>query len=152
MGPGLYSLWRTASSFHLDSPAIRREQSIRSMGQRANLSGTFLCEPGFARTRFNKDGVYDDYAPCWSGVRYLWISSLEVISSLVDIQDSANSNHYSLPGALGMFLLSIGVGKIGETLPNPVYALLSGLNASTVGIIALAAVQVSQEYSTKELD
>jgi hypothetical protein len=42
-----------------------------------------------------------------------------------------------------MFLLSVGVAKIGETLPGPVYGLLSGLNASTVGIIALAAVQVS---------
>lgn len=42
-----------------------------------------------------------------------------------------------------MFLLSVGVGKIGEVLPGPVYGLLSGLNASTVGIIALAAVQVS---------
>jgi chromate transport protein ChrA len=50
---------------------------------------------------------------------------------------------WCLPGAIGMFLLSVGVGKIGETLPGPVYGLLSGLNASTVGIIALAAVQVS---------
>jgi chromate transport protein ChrA len=51
---------------------------------------------------------------------------------------------WCLPGAIGMFLLSVGVGKIGETLPGPVYGLLSGLNASTVGIIALAAVQVSR--------
>jgi chromate transport protein ChrA len=50
---------------------------------------------------------------------------------------------WCLPGAIGMFLLSVGVAKIGETLPGPVYGLLSGLNASTVGIIALAAVQVS---------
>jgi len=53
---------------------------------------------------------------------------------------------WSLPGALGMFLLSIGVGKISEVLPGPVYGLLSGLNASTVGIIALAAVQVRIHY------
>lgn len=51
---------------------------------------------------------------------------------------------WCLPGAIGMFLLSVGVAKIGETLPGPVYGLLSGLNASTVGIIALAAVQVSR--------
>lgn len=51
---------------------------------------------------------------------------------------------WSLPGAVGMFLLSIGVGKIKDVLPGPVYGLLSGLNASTVGIIALAAVQVSE--------
>ncbi|CAD0109352.1 unnamed protein product, partial [Aureobasidium uvarum] len=50
---------------------------------------------------------------------------------------------WSLPGAVGMFLLSIGVGRISEVLPGPVYGLLSGLNASTVGIVALAAVQVT---------
>jgi chromate transport protein ChrA len=49
----------------------------------------------------------------------------------------------SLPGAIGMFALSIGVGRIQQSLPDPIYALLSGLNASTVGIIALAAVQLS---------
>lgn len=48
----------------------------------------------------------------------------------------------SLPGAIGMYGLSLGVQQIGDTLPDIVYALLSGLNASTVGIIALAAVQV----------
>jgi len=42
-----------------------------------------------------------------------------------------------------MFALALGVGRIGETLPDPVYALLSGLNASTVGIIAVAAVQAT---------
>jgi hypothetical protein len=35
-----------------------------------------------------------------------------------------------------------------EILPNIVYALLSGLNASTVGIIALAAVQVQTDLLT----
>ncbi|WQF90589.1 Putative chromate transporter [Colletotrichum destructivum] len=52
---------------------------------------------------------------------------------------------WSLPGALGMYGLSIGVSNIGDTLPGPVYALLSGLNASTVGIIAVAAVQLSEK-------
>ena len=42
-----------------------------------------------------------------------------------------------------MYGLSLGVQRMNEILPSPVYALLSGLNASTVGIIALAAVQVS---------
>jgi len=41
-----------------------------------------------------------------------------------------------------MYALSLGIQRIGEQLPDIVYALLSGLNASTVGIIALAAVQV----------
>jgi chromate transport protein ChrA len=51
----------------------------------------------------------------------------------------------SLPGAIGMYALSLGVQRIDETLPKPVYALLSGLNASTVGIIALAAVQLAEK-------
>ncbi|KAI4717750.1 chromate ion transporter-like protein [Aureobasidium sp. EXF-10727] len=58
---------------------------------------------------------------------------------------------WSLPGAVGMFLLSIGVGKISEVLPGPVYGLLSGLNASTVGIVALAAVQLATKAITDPL-
>ncbi|PKY01765.1 putative chromate ion transporter [Aspergillus campestris IBT 28561] len=52
---------------------------------------------------------------------------------------------WSLPGAIGMYALSLGVQNISDTLPLPVYALLSGLNASTVGIVALAAVQLSEK-------
>lgn len=44
-----------------------------------------------------------------------------------------------------MYALSLGVQNISDTLPRPVYALLSGLNASTVGIVALAAVQLSEK-------
>lgn len=44
-----------------------------------------------------------------------------------------------------MYALSLGVQQINQTLPPPVYALLSGLNAATVGIIALAAVQLSEK-------
>ena len=47
-----------------------------------------------------------------------------------------------------MYGLSVGVSNIGETLPPPVYALLSGLNAATVGIIALAAVQLASKAIT----
>jgi chromate transport protein ChrA len=49
---------------------------------------------------------------------------------------------WSLPGAIGMYGLSLGIQKVPDKLPPIVYALLSGLNAGTVGIIALAAVQV----------
>lgn len=42
-----------------------------------------------------------------------------------------------------MYALSLGVQRIGESLPPIVYALLSGLNAATVGIIGLAAVQLA---------
>ena len=44
-----------------------------------------------------------------------------------------------------MYALSLGVQKIDDTLPLPVYALLSGLNSSTVGIVALAAVQLADK-------
>lgn len=50
-----------------------------------------------------------------------------------------------------MYGLSIGISNIGDTLPGPVYALLSGLNASTVGIIAVAAVQLSDKAITDKL-
>jgi|TARA_R110002003_G_scaffold288_16_gene18490 chromate transport protein ChrA len=52
---------------------------------------------------------------------------------------------WSLPGAIGMYALSLGIQKIPDKLPSIVYALLSGMNASTVGIIALAAVQLAEK-------
>ncbi|KAJ5313139.1 CAZyme family AA3 [Penicillium atrosanguineum] len=51
----------------------------------------------------------------------------------------------SLPGAVGMYALSVGVGNLSRTLPEPVYALLSGLNAATVGIVAVSAVQLAEK-------
>lgn len=59
---------------------------------------------------------------------------------LIMLLTNVNSN--SLPGAIAMFALSLGIGEVDDALPGIVYALLSGLNASTVGIIALSAVQV----------
>jgi chromate transport protein ChrA len=53
-----------------------------------------------------------------------------------------------LPGAIGMYGLSLGIANIGDELPAAVYALLSGLNAATVGIVVLAAVQLSQKVIT----
>ncbi|KAL4867843.1 hypothetical protein BDV12DRAFT_209558 [Aspergillus spectabilis] len=52
---------------------------------------------------------------------------------------------WCLPGAVGMYALSVGVQNMDETLPRPVYALLSGLNASTVGIVALSAVKIAEK-------
>lgn len=57
----------------------------------------------------------------------------------------------SLPGALGAYGLGVGVSKIADTLPAPVYALLSGLNGATVGIVALAAVQLSSKAITDKV-
>ena len=58
---------------------------------------------------------------------------------------------WSLPVAVVMYGLALGVGKVGETLPEPVYPLLSGLNASTVGVVALAAVQLGQRTVTDKM-
>lgn len=58
---------------------------------------------------------------------------------------------WSLPTAIAAYGLAIGVGSVGEKLPLPAYALLSGLNAATVGIIALAAVQLSKKAITDTL-
>lgn len=56
----------------------------------------------------------------------------------------------SLPGALGMYGLSVGISSIQGALPRVVYAFLSGLNAATVGVIALAAVELSTKAVTDE--
>lgn len=50
-----------------------------------------------------------------------------------------------------MFGLSIGISNIDQSLPRAVYAVLSGLNAATVGIIALAAVELSDKAITDKL-
>jgi len=58
---------------------------------------------------------------------------------------------WSLPVACAMFGLALGVQRIDDVLPDPVYALLSGLNAATVGIIALAAVQLARKAISDKL-
>ena len=57
----------------------------------------------------------------------------------------------SLPGAIGMYALGVGIGKVTNTLPAPAYALLSGLNAATVGVIALAGVKLAQRAVTDKI-
>ena len=57
----------------------------------------------------------------------------------------------SFPGALGMYALSLGISRVGNKLPDPVYSLLSGLSAATVGIIALAAVRLAGRAITDKL-
>ena len=50
-----------------------------------------------------------------------------------------------------MYAFSVGVSHIGERLPRQAYALLSGLNAAVVGIIALAAVLLAQKAITDKI-
>ena len=58
---------------------------------------------------------------------------------------------WSLPGAIVMYGLALGVGQMSDILPSPVYALLSGLNASTVGVVALAAVQLAEKAAKDKM-
>lgn len=44
-----------------------------------------------------------------------------------------------------MYALSVGIQNLNQSLPGPVYALLSGLNAATVGIVAVSAVQLAEK-------
>lgn len=44
-----------------------------------------------------------------------------------------------------MYALAVGIQNLSTTLPGPVYALLSGLNAATVGIVAVSAVQLAEK-------
>lgn len=50
-----------------------------------------------------------------------------------------------------MYGLALGVGKIQSTLPDPAYALISGLNAAAVGLIAFAAVKLSERTLSDKL-
>lgn len=50
-----------------------------------------------------------------------------------------------------MLGVALGIRNIQSQLPDLVYALLSGLNAATVGLIALAAVQLSERAITDKM-
>ena len=50
-----------------------------------------------------------------------------------------------------MFGVALGIRNIQSQLPDLVYALLSGLNAATVGLIAVAAVQLSERAITNKM-
>ncbi|KAK9457073.1 chromate transporter-domain-containing protein [Dipodascopsis uninucleata] len=58
---------------------------------------------------------------------------------------------WALPGAIGMLILAVGISQVGTTLPIPVYSLLSGLNSAIVGVILLAAIDVSKRAVTDKL-
>jgi chromate transport protein ChrA len=58
---------------------------------------------------------------------------------------------WSLPGAIGMAAIGIGISRIPDQLPGPVLALFTGLNAAAVGLIALAAVQLGTAAGTDRI-
>ncbi len=57
----------------------------------------------------------------------------------------------SLPGAIASYGLALGVAQINGKLPPPVQALITGLNAATVGVVAHAAVYLSKKAITDKL-
>ncbi|TXT15516.1 hypothetical protein VHUM_00019 [Vanrija humicola] len=58
---------------------------------------------------------------------------------------------WSLPGAVGMGALGFGISHIGDSLPGIVLALFTGLNAASVGLIALAALQLATAACTDKI-
>ena len=58
---------------------------------------------------------------------------------------------WCLPGALGMFAVALAIARIPDQLPVLVYALFSGLNAATVGVIAVSASMLSTRVITDQL-
>jgi chromate transport protein ChrA len=55
---------------------------------------------------------------------------------------------WALPGALMMTGVAVAISHIPASLPPPVLALLTGLNAAAVGLIALAALQLASNAAT----
>jgi chromate transport protein ChrA len=50
-----------------------------------------------------------------------------------------------------MLGVALGIRNVQSQLPDVVYALLSGLNAATVGLIALAGVQLADRAITNQM-
>lgn len=112
------------------------------------VSGIVRNLPRSPWTWKHEDGLLSCVITCWLYPSTARVPDLEVCTNkiaprLAVVQ--AYTQICSLPGAAGMYGLSLGVQHMNEILPAPVYALLSGLNASTVGIIALAAVQLAEK-------
>lgn len=107
--------------------------------------------PGAYRPSQHQDALLHQFDPWRLCASIAGLPSVEVsflLSKLPLLNVHSYSRADSLPGALSMFGLCIGVSNVGETLPHAVYALLTGLNASVVGLIALAATQLSQKAIT----
>ena len=105
--------------------------------------------PGFTRPWKHQDAILCCSTSRWVYTRLIRLLTLEVGTSIFN--KASTDVSCSLPAAAGMFGLAVGVSHIQQQLPDIVYALLSGLNASTVGIIALAAVQLSQSAIKDQL-
>lgn len=61
------------------------------------------------------------------------------------------STSTSLPASIGMTALALGISRLPPTLPDIALAILTGLNAAAVGLIALAAYQLSLSVVTDKV-
>jgi chromate transport protein ChrA len=120
------------------------------------LQGGFLAAVMFFLTwrwaAFLRDrSIYLFFGFTW---HVLFVASRYWMGDVVFYHGTGTSHlnqQWSLPGAAGMYALAIGISHVSNTLPLPVYALLSGLNAATVGVIAFAAVQLATKAITDPL-
>jgi hypothetical protein len=70
----------------------------------------------------------------------------------LDVRSATDPANLSLPGTVAMFAVGVGMRQVQGTLPNPVYALLSGLNSAITGVIAYAGLQLAQRAVTCPMD
>jgi hypothetical protein len=108
--------------------------------------------PGSLWTWEHEDDLFPYIATCRHHPSPVRFFDLEVGCAIlfpntytIRANEEAHMEFCSLPRAIGMYDLSLAVQRMNDILPLPVYAFLSGLNASTVGIIALAAVQLAEK-------
>jgi hypothetical protein len=50
-----------------------------------------------------------------------------------------------------MFAIGMGMRHVEGTLPNPVYALLSGLSSAIIGVIAFSGTQLAERAVTDRI-
>ena len=90
------------------------------------------------------------YVVAWHRAFWLYSCSGKLCSFEYTV-NLANGLKCSLPGAVVMYAFALGVGKMPDTLPDPAYALLSGLNASAIGLMAFAGVKLSEAVITDRI-
>jgi chromate transport protein ChrA len=118
------------------------------------VQGAVCAVSGPAWPREHQNDLLHQRHPRWNATRHCFFLYLEASTRRIATAKPASRNLIplrSLPAAIAAFGLALGISNVNQQLPDPVYALLSGLNAATVGIIVLAAVQLSQKAITDKI-
>jgi chromate transport protein ChrA len=135
--------------------AISDKQNLRIyLTLLCTVQGTFCIMSGPPWPRQHQNDLLHQRHPRRTATRHRFFLRLEASTNRPSIA-KPSSRHLiplrSLPAAIASFGLALGISNVNQQLPDPVYALLSGLNAATVGIIVLAAVQLSQKAITDKI-